>query len=74
MSGNWSTFNRWYENRPRTTKAIMTIVAITGLAIATRVNHMAGLPAQRGWLAAGGAGDSCGSATRTVAPSRTAPR
>jgi len=30
MFGNWSTFRRWYENRPRTTMASMAMVAKTG--------------------------------------------
>ena len=31
---------RWYENKPSTTKASITIVAKTGLFKLTRVNHM----------------------------------
>src|SRR5207248_3383910 len=42
MFGNWSTFSRWYENRPSTTMASITIVAKTGFFRLTRVNHMAG--------------------------------
>ncbi len=42
MSGNWSTFSRWYENTPSTTSASITMVARTGLRRLTRVNHMAG--------------------------------
>ena len=41
MLGNWSTLRRWYENRPSTTMASMTIVANTGFFRLTRVNHMA---------------------------------
>ena len=40
MLGNWSTLRRWYENRPSTTMASMTIVANTGFFRLTRVNHM----------------------------------
>ena len=43
MFGNWSTFRRCTPNRPSTTKASMTITAMTGLPMETRVNHMAGL-------------------------------
>ena len=47
MSGSRSTRSWLYENRPRTQSAAITIVAKTGLAIETRVNHM-GDPSRRG--------------------------
>src|SRR5678815_3931719 len=47
MSGKRSTRSWLYENRPRTQSAAITIVAKTGLAIETRVNHM-GDPSLRG--------------------------
>ena len=45
--GNWSTFKRWYEKTPSTTKASITIVANTGLRRLTLVNHMVGCPGRR---------------------------
>jgi len=47
MSGSRSTRSWLYENRPRTQSAAITIVAKTGLAIETRVNHMAGSRARQ---------------------------
>jgi hypothetical protein len=43
MLGNWSIFRRWYENKPSTTKASITMVAKTGFFKLTLVNHMLGL-------------------------------
>src|SRR4051794_33421722 len=40
MSGNRSTRSCAYEKMPSTHRATITIVANTGLAIETRVNHM----------------------------------
>src|SRR5262245_21979607 len=40
MSGRRSTRSWLYENRPSTHRAAITIVANTGLAMETRVNHM----------------------------------
>src|ERR1700761_3783486 len=40
MSGICSTPRRWYENNPSTHSATMTMVAKTGLLMATRVIHM----------------------------------
>src|SRR6478672_1425321 len=46
MLGNWSTLRRWYENKPSTTIASITIVANTGFFRLTWVNHMAGRSGQ----------------------------
>ena len=53
--------------QPSTTKASMTITAITGLAIEMRVNHMAGARSARRGRCSGRA------TSRTGVPSRTAP-
>src|SRR3954471_22081166 len=53
MLGNWSTLSRWYENRPSTTMASITIVAKTGFFRLTRVNHMAREPQGLGVTPAG---------------------
>ena len=63
MSGNRSTRNWLYENRPSTQSAAITMVAKTGFWIETRVNHMA---------VAGGA-TSAAAAPLTLTPTATTP-
>src|SRR6185369_3412079 len=56
MSGSRSTRSWLYEKMPRTHSAAITIVAKTGFAIETRVNHMA--RKRRGYERGTGAADA----------------
>ena len=67
MLGNWSTCSRWYENRPSTTSASISMVAKTGFFRLTRVNHMAVRRSGRP------CGSGCEAPRRTAVPSRSGP-